>query len=103
MPNTPEGPAPEVPAPPHFTNGWQLGPPDLILEASHPLTLSASGPDVFWNFIYKPHITATRYVRAIEIRPGNKRIVHHANLIIDRLHMSEREEVKGSWISLAWT
>ena len=76
--NAPEGPAPEPPAPPHFTNGWQLGPPDLILEASHPLLLSASGPDVFWNFIYRPKIDTTRYVRAIEIRPGDKRIVHHA-------------------------
>lgn len=93
--NAPEGPASEIPAAPRFTTGWQLGPPDLILEATHPLTLSASGPDVFWNFIYRPHITATRYVRAIEIRPGDKRIVHHANLIIDRLHSAEKQEVKA--------
>ncbi|MGC2659905.1 MAG: tetratricopeptide repeat protein [Bryobacteraceae bacterium] len=88
----PGGPASESPAPPHFTEGWQLGPPDLILEAPHPLTLSASGPDVFWNFIYHPQLSSTRYVRAIEIRPGDKRVVHHANLIIDRMHSSEKRE-----------
>src|SRR5205085_1816168 len=28
------------------------------------------------------------YVKAVEIRPGNKQVVHHANLLIDRTHSS---------------
>lgn len=74
----------DMPAPPKFTEGWQLGPPDLILQASQPFALAANGPDVFWNFVFTPGIPSTRYVRAIEIRPGDKRLVHHANLIVDR-------------------
>jgi hypothetical protein len=70
--------------PPNFTEGWQLGPPDLIVEAPNFYTLPASGPDVYFNFVLKPHLKATRYVRAIEIRPGAKKLVHHANLYIDR-------------------
>lgn len=93
--NAPEGPASDSPLPPHFTEGWQLGPPDLVVEASHPFTLSASGPDVFWNFIYKPNISETHYIRAIEIRPGDKRIVHHANLIIDRVHSAQKQEAES--------
>jgi len=69
---------------PHFTEGWQLGPPDLIVQIPKPYQLAASGPDVFRNFILPVEVTATKYVRAIELRPGNKRIVHHANLLIDR-------------------
>ena len=70
--------------PPAFTEGWQMGPPDLIVEAARPHTLPASGPDVYWNFILTPDIKTRRYVRAIEIRPGAKRLVHHANLYVDR-------------------
>jgi hypothetical protein len=70
--------------PPLFTEGWQLGPPDLIVEASHSYTLPHSGPDVYWNFVFSPDVKTTRYVRAIEIRPGAKKSVHHANLYVDR-------------------
>jgi len=80
----PEGPANEIPAPPKFTEGWQLGQPDLVLEAADSITAPASGPDVFWNFVFTPNLTNPRYVRAVEIRPGNRRAVHHANLFVDR-------------------
>jgi len=70
--------------PPVFTEGWQMGPPDLIVKAPHAYTLPASGPDVYWNFILTPDAKTTRYVRAIEIRPGVKKLVHHANLYVDR-------------------
>jgi hypothetical protein len=39
---------------------------------------------VFWNFVLDPGLTATRYVRAIEIHPGQNRLAHHANVLIDR-------------------
>lgn len=81
----PEGSAGETPAPPAFTEGWQLGPPDLVLEAQAPFAAPASGPDVYWNFVFNPAVPATRYVRAVEIRPGNRNLVHHANLLVDRL------------------
>ncbi len=87
----PEGP-PGAPAPPRFEGGWQLGPPDLVLEAPAPFPLPASGPDVFWNFVFRVNLPATRYVKAIEIRPGNRRLVHHANLLVDRTASAHRQE-----------
>ncbi len=90
---TPEGPVAEIPPPPQFTSGWQLGPPDLILQAARPFFMPASGPDVFWNFIFKADVKETRYVRAIEIRPtSGDRNVHHANLLIDRTGSVRRLE-----------
>lgn len=89
----PEGTVSEIPPAPHFTDGWQLGPPDIILQPTRPFSLPASGPDVFWNFIFKPDIQITHYVRAIEIRPGQNRIVHHANLLIDRTGSTRRLEL----------
>ena len=89
----PQGSAAQTPPPPHFTDGWQLGPPDLIVEAQEPLAVPASGPDLFWNFILTPDVKSTRFVRAIEIRPGNKRLLHHANMQIDRARSARRQEI----------
>jgi Tfp pilus assembly protein PilF len=72
---------------------WQLGRPDLILEASKAFSLPASGTDIYWNFIFTANIPAARWVRAIEIRPGIKRLVHHANLYVDRAHSARRQEL----------
>jgi hypothetical protein len=80
----PEGSAFEAPAPPHFDNGWTLGKPDLIVTAPRAITIPASGPDVFWNFIFSPNIKTKYYVRAIEVQPGGDlSAIHHANVILD--------------------
>ncbi len=89
----PEGSNP--PAPPKFAEGWQLGTPDLVLEAKSAHTLPASGPDVYWNFIFTANVPATKWVRAIEIRPGDKRLVHHANLYIDRARSARAQGADG--------
>ena len=79
-------------APPRFAEGWQIGTPDLVLEAPAAFPLPASGPDVFWNFVFRVKLPETRFVRAIEIRPGDRRLVHHANLLIDRTATAHRQE-----------
>jgi tetratricopeptide (TPR) repeat protein len=94
----PEGPADAIPPPPAFAEGWQLGQPDLVLEAQNAVELPASGPDLYWNVIFNPNVTARRWVRAIEIRPGQPRVVHHANLLVDRAgsaHLHETAPGKG--------
>jgi len=88
---SPAGPG-RAPEPPKFADEWQLGTPDLILRVSQPYQLSADGAEVFWNFILPVPITATRWVRAMEVRPGNARVFHHANVIIDRSRSSRRQE-----------
>jgi hypothetical protein len=88
----PEGNAAEAPQPPPFTEGWQLGPPDLIVEAPQAFTLPAGGTDVYWNFVLSPQVSKTRFVRAMEIRPGEKKVVHHANVVVDRSHWGREQE-----------
>jgi len=87
-----EGNPKELPPEPKFVEGWRLGKPDLILKASKPLTLPPSGTDTYWNFIFPVPIDGTRWVKAIEIRPGDKQYVHHANILVDRAGASRRRE-----------
>lgn len=63
-----------------------------MVKAPQPYSLPPSGPDVFWNFVFSPDLPSGRYVRAVEIRLGNKRLVHHANLIVDRLNTARKYE-----------
>ncbi len=92
----PQGIAAEAPAPPQYTSEWQLGAPDLILTAPESFTVPADGQDLFRNFIYPINITRARYVRAVEILPGNARVVHHANILIDRTAELRRQH-PGDW------
>lgn len=82
----------DLPPPPHFVEGWQLGKPDLIVKADKPFLLPASGSDMYWNFIMRIPISETRWVKAIEIRPGDKRLVHHANMLVDRQEVARKLE-----------
>ncbi len=87
-----EGAAAELPPQPKFVEGWQLGKPDLILTAAKPLTLPPQGTDTYWNFIFPVPIQETKWVKAVEIRPGDKRYVHHANILVDRAGASRQRE-----------
>jgi len=88
------GSSTHAPAVPKFSSEWQLGPPDLVLRVTKPYELYADGPEVFWNFILPVPITTTRWVKAMEVRPGNPRVFHHANVIIDRSRSSRANEIE---------
>jgi Tfp pilus assembly protein PilF len=88
----PEGPTDNIPPPPDYSTQWQLGKPDLMLEAGSSFELPATGRDIYWNFIFTPGLTARRWVRAIEIQPGQPRVVHHANLLVDRTGSAQLQE-----------
>ncbi len=88
----PEGRASDLPPKPQFTEGWQLGKPDIIVQAAKPYELPATGTDRYWNFILPIPVNETRWVKAVEIRPGDKRLVHHANILVDRLQSARAME-----------
>src|ERR1017187_6973039 len=88
----PAGSPADAPPLPKFVPGWQLGEPDLVIEAAAPYHLPSGGPDQYWNFVLPLTAPGTRWVKAIEIRPGNVRAVHHANVLIDRLRAARTQE-----------
>jgi len=73
-----EGDPADLPPVPKFTAGWQLGEPDLVLTMPEPYTLAASGDDEYRCFVLPIEIPSGKYIRSIEYRPGNRKIVHHA-------------------------
>ncbi|MEM9703247.1 MAG: redoxin domain-containing protein, partial [Planctomycetota bacterium] len=69
----------EPPAFPSFPDGWLLGEPDLIVEL--PAYDVQPGEEDWW-----PKLSATvpldgeRWIQAIEVAPGNPKVVHHLGL-----------------------
>jgi tetratricopeptide (TPR) repeat protein/mono/diheme cytochrome c family protein len=63
---------------------WRLGPPDLIVTLPQPYSLQAEGTDVFRIFVIPLPVAKRRFVRGLEFRPGNPRVIHHANIRLDK-------------------
>jgi tetratricopeptide (TPR) repeat protein/mono/diheme cytochrome c family protein len=87
-----EGAASDLPPSPNFVEGWQIGKPDLIIKAEKPYLLPAKGTDQYWNFIFRSPVNQTRWLKAMEIRPGDKHLVHHANVLVDRMQSARQQE-----------
>ena len=85
-----EGDPADKPEIPSWPEGWQLGEPDLILRMPESYTLQADGTDVFRNFVIPVPLSSTRYVRGIEFRPDNQRVLHHASVGIDLMRSARR-------------
>ena len=79
----PEGSSGDLPPAPVWPEGWQLGKPDLVVSMPGKFTLAAEGQDVYRNFVIPVGLDALRYVRAVEFRADNPRVVHHAFVKID--------------------
>ena len=73
-----------------WVEGWQLGKPDLVVTLKQPYTLQAEGTDAFRIFVLPIPVETARFVRGLEFRPGNPRVVHHANIRIDTTPASRR-------------
>ena len=73
----PMGDPKDMPKLPTFTDGWQLGEPDLIVELPE-VQIPATGDDYFPTPNIMLDLKEDRWVRAIEVRPSNRAVTHHS-------------------------
>ncbi len=90
---TPEGNPKDSPVLPSFADGWLLGKPDLIVKPEATFILPAQQGDAFRIFAIRLPVDQRRYVTGIEFHPGNARVVHHANIRIDRTDSTRKLDV----------
>jgi len=86
----PEGDPAQLAPPPHYPEGWQLGPPDLTVRMPKPFSIAADGPDQYMCFSIPLNLTETKYVRAMEFRPQARSVVHHALFLLDAAHIGRQ-------------
>lgn len=80
---SPEGDPKDGPPPVSFSDGWQLGKPDLVLDVGADFSLAATGADDMARvFPLKSSQYLNKRIAAVEILPSNKRVVRSAAVFL---------------------
>jgi len=77
----PEGFPSQAPAPVHWESGWNIS-PDIILSMPAPFRIPAKATIDYQYLIIPTHFSTDRWIKAVEIRPTDRRVVHHAVLYV---------------------
>ena len=73
----PEGDPKDLPAQPIYEAGWSIGKPDLVIDIGEQVNVPASGTVPYKYFTVPTNFPEDRWIRAAEIRQGNRSVVHH--------------------------
>ncbi len=84
----PEGDPADLPPPLQFNDEWSLGTPDLVIEPETSYTVPAGGNDVYRCFSIPTRLLQNRHITGVEVRPGNRSVVHHVLLFEDAMGIS---------------
>lgn len=93
----PAGDLAQAARPPQFTDGWQLGKPDLEAETRTSFPIPADGADLYQCFDIPAPAAQSHYVRAIDIRPGNPKVTHHAILFQDTSRTARKRDAGAGY------
>ena len=88
----PEGDPKLTPPAPKFAAGWQLGKPDLQVQMPVPYEVPADGPDQYRCFVIPSPGDKNQWVRALDIEPGNTKVVHHVILFQDTSRTARKRD-----------
>jgi hypothetical protein len=73
----PQGDPKDLPPNPKFADGWEIGTPDAVFSIPKAYDVPASGTIAYQYFTVPTNFTEDKWLQAIEVRPGNRAVVHH--------------------------
>ena len=73
----PLGDEKDAPLQRRFTAEWVIGTPDAIYQIPQPLEVKATGVMGYKNVFVETGLTEQKWVRALEVRPTAREVVHH--------------------------
>ena len=73
----PKGNIADMPKMPALAEGWTIGKPDVVIEMPEEYTVPADGTVPYLYFTMPTNFAEDKWIQAMEIRPGNRRVVHH--------------------------
>ena len=95
-----QGDPADMPKAPEFTPGWRLGEPDFVLKFQ-PVEVTADGPDQFENLVNVANFGEDKWITAIEIKPSDRRVVHHVIAITQDAFEATKDNQTGiqGWLA----
>ena len=94
----PLGDPADLPEPPAFSDNWALGDmgdPDLIVPMPVTVEVPPDGEQAYQQYYVKNELTEDRFIKGIEVRPGNRAAVHHAVIDMARLPPCTELDARG--------
>jgi hypothetical protein len=86
----------DLPPVPQIADQWEIGKPDLVLAMQQDWQGEATGLDENLEFVVPTGFTEDKWVQAIEFRPGNRRALHHAVVLIQTPDMMKADQSSAS-------
>ncbi|MBK6824644.1 MAG: T9SS type A sorting domain-containing protein [Saprospiraceae bacterium] len=90
----PQGDPSKEPPFPNFPSGSQIGTPDLVVSFAKKYVHKGDGLDEYRYFVLPTNLTEDKELVALEMRPGNKKIVHHTLFWADNTGSARAEDAK---------
>lgn len=90
----PRGDEKREPKAPSFSSEWTLGTPDLVLMPEKAFEMPGEGRDIYRNFVIKTNFKETKWISAMDVKPGNPRVVHHVIAFLDERDRAIQREQK---------
>jgi peroxiredoxin len=78
----PEGEPSDLPPPRPFPEEWTIPTPDRVVSMPQPFTVPAEGIIEYQYVEVDPHFREDKWIKAAEIRPGNRAVVHHCTVFL---------------------
>ena len=88
----PEGDAASAPTRPNFPSDWWLGKPDMVVAMKDTFVVPAEGPDIYRSFVVPLDLPNDKWVKAVELRPQSRSVLHHALFFLDRSGAARRQD-----------
>ncbi|QDT07750.1 hypothetical protein K227x_61780 [Rubripirellula lacrimiformis] len=92
----PEGDPNDAPQARQFTSDWQIGTPDAIFQFDDPQPVKATGVMPYKYVEVQTDIPEDKWVQAIEVKPGDRSVVHHV-LVFAQGAGQKSDERDGFW------
>jgi len=79
---TPRGKPEDMPEPLEFYDEWTIGKPDMVIEMPEEATIKPTGVVPYQYFVTKTDFDEDKYFSALEVLPGNRKVVHHIIIFV---------------------
>ena len=92
----PEGNPADMPQAPAFPDSWPLGKPDLIVKMPKAIEIPADGRDQMRMVTLPLNLQADQTLAAVDFKPGNRKVVHHALIVVDNIGLMRDRNARGA-------
>jgi mono/diheme cytochrome c family protein len=98
----PEGNPQDSPRPAAYVDGWRIPRPDMVITLPREFHVPAEGTVSYEYFVVNPGFTEDRWVKAAEVRPQCRAVVHHVLVFVQppgQSGMGKHRGFASNWLA----